>query len=218
MKHLWNRFLGSLTPGVRVLLTILSVLSVTAIVGRIIHFALLDQWLPVSGPLFWSGQLWRVVTYVLLPVGVPDFLINGLMIAMLGGSLERVWSRKEFWIYCAVAAVGGGLAKVTLQHSFPVPLMGGGPLVYGLLAAWACLFGHERASFAIFGKMTIRQMVLLGAAVSFVMSWFSAGLTNALIMVSGGLAGWGYIWLRTKLVMGQESRTVNSERISRLEL
>jgi hypothetical protein len=47
---------------------------------------------------------------------------------------------------------------------------------------------------------------------------FSAGLTAALVMSSGGLVGWLYLWLRHKWLMTRAGRAFQSERISRLEL
>jgi len=49
----------------------------------------LSAWLAVSGPAFWKGRVWSVVTFVLLPAGLLDFLFNGMMIACLGPLIER---------------------------------------------------------------------------------------------------------------------------------
>jgi membrane associated rhomboid family serine protease len=178
----------------------------------------LARWLAVSGPNFWHGQVWELITYPLLPMAVLDFVFNSLMIVLLGGLLERIWSRAEFWTYCTVAAVGAGLAKVILQSSNPFPMTGMAPVVFGLLAAWGYLLGHEKIPFVFLGEMTVRQMVLLAGAISFVTMLFSAGPTNAIIMLAGGLTGLLYLWLRSKILMTRESRVVNSERINRLEL
>jgi len=218
MKHLWHRFLASLTPGVRTLLCLLSVVYLAAVIGKFSHAYDLHRWLAVSGPNFWHGQVWELITYPLLPAAVLDFVFNSLMIVLLGGLIERAWSRSEFWTYCAVTAAGAGLAKVILQFSNPFPMAGMAPVVLGLLAAWGFLLGHEKVPFMFFGEMTVRQMALLAGAISFVTTLFSAGLTNAIIMLAGGLTGLLYLWLRSKTLMTRESRVVHSERINRLEL
>ena len=218
MKHFWHRCLAALTPGVRVLLCLLSAVYLAAVIGNYSHAYDLNRWLAVSGPNFWHGQVWELITYPLLPMAVLDFVFNSLMIVLLGGLLERIWSRAEFWTYCAVAAVGAGLAKVILQFSNPFPMTGMAPVVFGLLAAWGNLFGHEKVPFVFFGEMTVWQLALLAAAISFVTALFSAGLVNAIIMLAGGLTGLLYLWLRSKILMTRESRVVHSERINRLEL
>jgi membrane associated rhomboid family serine protease len=218
MKRLWHRFLASLTPGVRVLLCLLSAVYLAAVIGKFSHAYDLNHWLAVSGPNFWHGQVWGLITYPLLPMAILDFVFNSLMIVLLGGLLERIWSRAEFWTYCAVAAVGAGLARVILQFSNPFPMTGMAPVVFGLLAAWGNLFGHEKVPFVFFGEMTVWQLALLAAAISFVTALFSTGLVNAIIMLAGGLTGLLYLWLRSKILMTRESRVVHSERINRLEL
>ena len=218
MKHFWQRFLASLTPGVRVLLCLSSAVCLAAAIGNYSRAYDLNRWLAVSGPNFWHGQIWELITYPLLPTAVLDFVFNSLMIVLLGGLLERAWQRGEFWTYCAVTAVGAGLAKVILQFSNPVPMTGMAPVVFGLLAAWGNLFGREKVLLVVFGEMTVWQLALLAAAIGFVTTLFSTGLISAMIMLAGGLTGLLYLWLRVKILMARESRVVHSERINRLEL
>jgi len=218
MQRFWHRFLASLTPGVRVLLCLMSAVYLAAVIGQLTSSFDLYRWLAVSGPNFWNGEIWQLASYPLLPVTALDFVFNSLMIVLLGGMLERMWSRAEFWTFCTVAAVGAGLAKVALQSSNAFPMTGMTPVVFGLLAAWGYLLGHEKMPFVFLGELTVRQMVLLAGVISFVTALFSAGLANAIIMLAGGLAGLFYLWLRSKMLMTRDSRVVNSERINRLEL
>jgi membrane associated rhomboid family serine protease len=218
MKQIGNRLLERLTPGVRVLACLLVAVSLAAVIGKLSRAYDLYHCLVLSSPNFWNGQVWRLVTYPLLPVGVLDFVMNGLIIIMLGGLLERVWTRGEFWSYCAIPVVGTGLAKVILSFSSPAPLVGAGPLVFGLLAAWGCLLGHEQVPLGTFATMTVRQLALLAGAISMGVTVFTAGLVNAFLMLAGVLAGLLYLWLRAKLLMSRESRMVESGRINRLEL
>jgi membrane associated rhomboid family serine protease len=175
-------------------------------------------WLPLNGPKLWSGQIWRLVTYALLPAGILDFLMNGIALVMLGGLLERHWSRGQFWLYCLVAAAGAGLAKILLHHFSPMPLVGAAPMMFGLLIGWGFLCGRENITIMPFGEMTVWKLVLVASAVSFLIMFFTAGLVTAIIMSAGGLAGWLYLWLKHKWLMSRASRVAHSERISRLEL
>ena len=158
-----------------------------------------------------------MVTHPLLPAAVFDFVFNSLMIVLLGGLLERIWSRSELGMYCVVAAAGAGLARVILQFSSPVPMAGAGPLVFGLLVAWGFLFGHEKIPCGLSAKWPCGNWPCW-SGIGLVTMWFSAGLINAVILLVGGLTGLFYLWLRSRLLMARESRVVDSERINRLEL
>jgi hypothetical protein len=117
-----------------------------------------------------------------------------------------------------VAAAGAGLAKVLLQISSPMPLVGAAPMMFGLLMAWGFLCGRENISIMLFGEMTAWKLVLVAGAVSFLIMFFTAGLVPAIIMSAGGLTGWLYLWLNHKWLMSRASRVAYSERMSRLEL
>src|ERR1017187_6683057 len=143
MGLIWQHSMQSLTPGVRAVLIVLAAAYLAQIIGVWTSAYSLSAWLALSGPVFWHGRVWSVVTFVLLPAGILVLLFNGLMIACLGPLIERVWSRGEFWSYCLITATGAGLAKVVLQPSNPALLIGAAPMVFGLLAAWARLYGRE---------------------------------------------------------------------------
>lgn len=212
---LGQRFITALTPGVRVMVILLSAVYFLAMAGSLTHAFDLSRWLVADSPDFWHGQIWRMVSYVLLPAGIMDFVVNVIVLILLGSMLERHWTRGELWLYCAVAAAGAGLVAVILS---PVFVTGAAPMTFGLLVAWAFVSGHEIILVPLFGQTTVRRMVLVLAAVSCLTVIFSAGLTRAMITVSGGLLGWLYLWLCHKMLLSRPARTVQSERINRLEL
>src|ERR1035437_188811 len=218
MRNFWQRFLALLTPGVQLLLCLLAGMYLTAGIGKLIRALDLYDWLALSGPKFWSGQIWRLATYALLPAGVLEFLMNSVALVMLGGMPERHWSRGELWLYCIVAAAGAGLTKVVLQFSSPLPLTGAAPMVFGLLIAWGFLCGRENISLIPFGEMIVWKLVLVAGAISFLIMFFTAGLVTAIIMAAGGLTGFVYLWLKHKWLMSRASSVIHSERINRLEL
>jgi membrane associated rhomboid family serine protease len=217
MRRFWNRFCAWLTPGVRTLLCILTVAYLATLLASFAHVCDLGGWLTLNSADFWRGQVWRMITYPLLPMSVLNFLVNAVMIIVLGRWLERHWSRGQLWTYCLIAVAGAGLVKVLLQPAGPLPLSGATPLVFGLLAALGWFSGPEKVSLG-FCEVTQRQAALLVGVIGFLMILFSAGLLQALILVSGGVVGLGYLWLRLKMLMRRESRVAKSERMSRLEL
>lgn len=218
MSRFLKHFLASLTPGVRVLLAVLAASGLATFIGRQTRVFELDGWLALNAQQFWHGQVWRLVTYALLPAGILNFILNAFALIVLGGWLERVRSRGEVWIICIVSAVGAGLAEMLLPFSSSTPLAGVGPMMFGLLAAWCFHCGHEKISMFPFGEMTVRQLALAAAAVSLLVTLFSAGWRMAVVMTAGGLSGWFYVWAWDKWLMSRASRVVPSERISRLEL
>lgn len=218
MNAFSQRLLAMLTPGVRLLLALFTGVFLAAMVGRWLHIFDLYGWLALSGAKFWDGQVWRLVTYALLPFGILDFIMNCLALVVLGGRLERFWTRGELWLYCAVTAAGGGLAKVLLDPNGPVPLTGAAPMMFGLLAAWGFSRGGERLMVEPFGNLSVWQLVLLAGGISLLTVLLTAGLVIALAMLAGGLTGFFYLWLRHKWLMSRNSRVVHSERINRLEL
>jgi membrane associated rhomboid family serine protease len=207
-----------LTPGVRVLLCLLAAVYLVAVIGRMIHAVDLYGWLALSGPDLWRGQVWRLVTYALLPAGIMDFVMNAIALVILGGLLERHWSRGQLWLYCLVVVAGAGAAKVLLQFSNPMPLTGAAPMMFGLLIAWGFLCGHEVINLVVFGQMTVWKLVLGAAVISLFIMVLTGGLGTALILAAGGLTGWLYLRLTHKWLMSRASRINRSERISRLEL
>jgi membrane associated rhomboid family serine protease len=218
MRHLWQRFLPSLTPGVRTALAVLAAAYLAEVTGRCTSAYNLPEWLALSGPIFMKGRVWSVCTYVLLPAGLLDLLFNGLMLACLGPLIERLWSRGELWSYCLITATGAGLVKVAMQPSDPELLTGAGPVIFGLIAAWAQLYGREAIRLGLIGQTTVRRAALLLAAITFLTMAASAGLVAAAVTLAGGLVGWFYLCLRWKWNLARRSRTVTSQRMGRLEL
>ncbi|HXI73610.1 MAG TPA: rhomboid family intramembrane serine protease [Verrucomicrobiae bacterium] len=218
MNRFWKQFLDSLTPGVRVLLAMLTAAALATFIGQLTRAFDLNVWLALTAQPFWHGQIWRLVTYALLPVGILNFLLNAFALVMLGGWLERVRSRSELWIICAASAVGAGLAEVALPFSSSIPLTGAGPMMFGLLAAWCFHCGHEKIFMIPFGEMLVWHLAAVAGAVSLLFTALSAGWRVAAVMAAGGLSGWLYVWLWHKWLMSRASCNVHSERISRLEL
>jgi len=188
---------------------------VAAVIGDLTHSFDLKSRLAVSAPAFWRGQIWRAVSYVLLPNGILDFLMNGFAFVLLGAQLERHWTRSQLWIFCAIAATGAGLAQIFLSS---LPMVGAAPVMFGLLIAWAFECGYQPAQFPLFGEMIVWQMVLIFAGISLAIMFFTAGLARTAVMVAGGFAGWLYLWLRHKWLLSRSGRAVESSRINRLEL
>ncbi len=218
MQGFWRRFVSSLTPGVRWTLWIWTLLYLLGIVLGFFHITNVSAWLMLTGPAVWRGQIWRLASYALLPASLLDLLGSGISVAVFGGMLERIWTRRDFFLYCLIAAVGAGLVKLALQLSSPVPLLGPSPIAFALMAATGRLFAHEKILVPPSLQLTMRQAVVLLAALSFIVMALMAGWVNAIIRASGGAFGLLYLWLRSEIGQPREARPVASRRINRLEL
>jgi membrane associated rhomboid family serine protease len=218
MQGLWQRFVSSLTPAVRWTLSIWTIFFLLDLALGFFHIVDVGGWLMLTGPAILHGQVWRVATYALLPSNLMDLMMNGISVVVFGGMLERMWLRRDFLLYCLVAAVGAGLVKIALQSISPTPMLGPSPIAFALMAATGRLFAHERMILPPSFEMTMRTAVILLAALSFVFMVCMAGWVNALIRVSGGICGILYLWLRSDLGQPREARPAVSQRINRLEL
>jgi membrane associated rhomboid family serine protease len=213
MKTVIKRFFDVVTPGTfSVLLTILA--------GFVLVRLRMGPWLWLEPHGFWHGRIWTVVTHAFLPANVIDLLFNGLFLFMLGVWIEKAWSRFELWGFCLLSALATGLFRVAVTPGSQVILFGTMPLVFGLLVAWARLFGHERLLFMGVWEMTVRQCALLVGIIDIIIMATCPcfGWINCLAVCMAALGGWLYLTLRWKRNLAARSQAVNSERISRLEL
>ena len=133
---------------------------------------------PLIGQLILSGEglaqfeLWRLVTYALVPIAGPFWFLIGLLILfMFGRDVYRVLGRRRFWpmlfsgvlVGSTVAAVvqwtvsffGGGAFA---DHRFPV-IQGDETLLTILIAAFAILYPN--AVIRLFFVLPIRAASFL---------------------------------------------------------
>jgi membrane associated rhomboid family serine protease len=219
MKRFWHRVRDSFTPGVRTLLGLLTLAYLVIAIGDVTGRYHLEGSLVLSSATLGNGDVWTVLTYVLVPLSLLNFLMNGLMIAFFGGSLERsMWSRRDFAIYCLVAVVAPGIILVVSPFSVHSPLAGSSPLVLGLLIAWGFIFRREKIPLAVLGETTAGLVACVAVVIDLVSIGSSSGVGAALVILGGGLLALLYLWLGERRLMTRPARVVASARIDRLEL
>ncbi len=218
MQGLWQRFVRSLTPGVRWLLGTWTLLFLLAALLAFLRVADIPGCLMLTASQVLHGQVWRLAAYALLPRSLVELAISAMLLVMFGGALERVWTRRDLFLYALVSAVGAGLVKIALQPGPSLPLLGPGPMLFSLMVACAWLFPHQTMTIPPSFELTMRQMVTLLLAVSFFATAYMSGWITALIMVSGGACGLAYLGLRSQFGRSRSARPAVSRRINRLEL
>lgn len=146
------------------LMIAIAVVGVVDLVGR----GLGTQLLGFSAIGVEAGQLWRLVTGILVSGGLLNLLISLLFLWLVGRSVEAEIGR---WRMLAIVALGGLGGSAALMLFYPVPLW---PLTYasilGLLAAVAVMKFK-------FGEDVRGDLILLGLMVAF-------------SVVMGSVAGW----------------------------
>lgn len=104
---------------------------------------LLLNTLAMDAYLVLHGQLWRIITYVLIPTSSSIWLIVSLFFYYwLGETLERLWGSTKFTVYYASGMLLTALAAVAAYFidGFSYPLYGAGYVNTALFMAYALTF------------------------------------------------------------------------------
>jgi membrane associated rhomboid family serine protease len=217
MKNLFRNYFSSLPWGMSLFLLIFVLGFPVAWIGHRAQLFDLYGWLALTPALVWKGQVWRIVTYAFLPAGPLDWAISLFWLATLVSVLGRNWSARGFWGYCLLGALAGGLFILLLKPGMQF-VVGSAAMIFALLVAWDWLYRNERLILLGIGEISVRQAVILIAIINSLILFFCSGWFRMLAMWCGGVAGWLYLFVRWKLVMGKTGRQVRSERVARLEL
>jgi len=218
MKKIFNNLFLSLPIGPRLLLLVFALGFPLALLGHYTHSFELYAWLGLSPALVWKGQLWRMLSYGLLAGGPVDWAVSLFWLATLVTILGRNWSAIEFWSYCLLGIFAGALPVVLLMPGMRIPIAGGAAMIFALLVAWDWFYHNERLILLGLGEISVRQAAILIAVINSIILFFCSGWFLMLAMWCGGAAGWLYLLVRWKLVMGKTGQQVRSERVARLEL
>jgi membrane associated rhomboid family serine protease len=219
MKAVFRNFFSALSNGAYLLLLLYAVGYPLAMAGRYAGAFELYQWLDLSPPLIWRGEIWRLATYAFLPNGIVDWAVSLFWMATVVGVLGRKWSTREIWTYSLITIMAGALVlAIALPGRRKGVVVGNAALVFGLLAAWYRLNGRERFVMLGIGEMPVRQAVVIIAIIQLLISFLCLGWFVTIAMICGGGAGWLYLCLRDKRALNRRSGSVNTERIPRLEL
>ena len=219
MRNLFKNFFLSLPFGAKLLLLIFVCVFPVAWIGAKTHAFNLYEWLALCPALVWKGQIWRALTWGLLPTNVIDWLIGAFWLATLFSLVARNWTSFGFWLYCLIGIFGGSVPILIIKPAFVGLVAGSGPMVFALLIAWDWFYKNERILLLGLGELSVRQAAILVGITDSIVLFFSCG--GWLLMVSawcGGVAGWVYLLTSSKFFLHKSPQQIRSERIARLEL
>jgi membrane associated rhomboid family serine protease len=147
------------------------------------------------------GAIWQLATYALLHGSVSHILFNMLSLWFIGAYLETVIGSRKiaelFWI----SVIGAGLCTVAFSYSHilsanpGVPTVGASGGIFGMLIAFAMLFGdQEFLLFPLPFRMKAKWLVTVYILVAlFSLLGGGAGHTAYMAHLGGALFGWLYM-------------------------
>ena len=154
--------------------------------------------------VFERGQVWTLLSYAIVHRDFPHLLFNGLVLWMFGGEVDRRWGDKWFWGFCALCALGGGVAVVLAQLIFAasVPTIGYSGAIMGLAAAYS--WYHWDRPLRLFGviKITGKWLLVIFVAIDFLMVVGARQPISVAAHLGGMLTGLALVtgyWRPTKL-------------------
>lgn len=123
-----------------------------------------------------AGQLWRLITPILLHGNIPHIAFNMYALHVLGPTLERYFGHWQFLLLYLVSGFTGVVASFALTES---PSLGASTSIFGLLGAqWVFAYQNQK----VFGERARQaQQSIINIAV-----------INFIIGLSPGIDNWGH--------------------------
>lgn len=146
------------------------------------------------------GQVWRLVTYSFMPLGLLGELFAMLTIWICGAMLEA--ERGSRWLYelYFVSVVGGALVAtlLSLTHVFglePLRVAGAGCYagIFGLLIAIARDFGEMEFLLFFLIRVKAKYMVAIYILIEIAVLLTGADRFDALVQLGGALCGFLFL-------------------------
>ena len=100
------------------------------------------------GPLIAAGQLWRLITPILLHGSLMHIAFNMYALTILGRDLEPAWGHFNFLIYYLIAGFGGNVFSTIFSPN--TVSVGASTSLFGLIAAQGALIYRNRKFFKNF--------------------------------------------------------------------
>lgn len=139
----------------------------------------------LSGPSFFSGHIYQLITYPFVGGGFFEVLFTGMIFWFLGSDLENIWGPKRYLSFIATTLIGGGLAflLIGLLLGSPFPFTG----MHGLSGALCICFG------ILFPDRMMILLIFPVKARYFVMLLIGMSLWQGFFAGSGGVQAWGQL-------------------------
>lgn len=182
-----NDLLAPLTPGIRgvVLLT-----TATYLLLLVPPLHDLEGCLQLEPRAVLQGQVWRLVSYLLVHGPPMHLVFNMLSLWMFGSAVESQWGTRRFLGYYVGCGIAAGLGTLLTSS----PTIGASGAVFGVLVAFAMLFPDMQVLFM--GIFPLRAAAMVGLLVGIECLMFvgqMGGATAYICHLGGAAAGFLYI-------------------------
>jgi rhomboid protease GluP len=124
-----------------------------------------------------AGQIWRLVTPLLLHAGLLHLFVNMYSLVAIGPAVERLFgSRRMLAVYILAGVVG---VEFSLAFS-PYASVGASGAIFGLLGALAAFLYIHRRTLGPSGQITLRRIIFVA-------------LLNLGLGLAPGIDNWGHL-------------------------
>ncbi len=124
-----------------------------------------------------QGQLWRLITPVLLHGSIPHIAFNMYALYVIGPGLEKHYGHGRFLLLYLLAGYAGNVLSFLLS---PNPSLGASTAIFGLVAAEVVFILRNRE---MFGKRASGMLINLVVIIA----------VNLLLGLNPGIDNWGHL-------------------------
>jgi membrane associated rhomboid family serine protease len=143
--------------------------------------------------------VWQIVTYAFIHTGIFEVLFNMLSLWFVGAYLEAVKGSKWLAEIYFLSVIGGGLIATALSftgmlHLSPLESVGGASSgIFGLLAAFAVLFGDQQfLMFPLPIGIKAKYLVIIYILIAIASVFRGVDPLNYVTYLAGALLGFLY--------------------------
>lgn len=170
---IWSRFPGTIGLIAITVMVFLGQMAATQFVG---HDLLLELGAKSRGEIL-NGEVWRLITPIFLHIGIPHLFVNMYSLYAIGPAVERFFGTARFVTTYLQAGIAGIIFSLALS---PFPSAGASGAIFGMLGALAAFLYRHRALFGRFGRLQLRQIILVA-------------LLNLGLGLMPGIDNWGHL-------------------------
>jgi membrane associated rhomboid family serine protease len=175
-------------------------LTAVGYLAGLFHLFPVDVLVAVPTAIIPGGQVWRLVTYPLVNVGIVSVLFDLLLLWSFGSELEPQWGSKGYALFLLLATVTGGIlgiaAVFAIGGEFGAGFGFAGPIT-ATIFAWMLEAPNAPTSFFGLLPMSRKGFALIALAVVAFGEIEQTHSVARLVFVLGGLpAAW--LWARRR--------------------
>ena len=166
----------------------------------VFHLFPLDAFLAATPETVLAGQVWRLVTYPIVNIGIISVLFDLLLLWSFGSELEPQWGSKGYALFLLLATATGGILGIAAVLALKSPFGAGygfaGPLT-AVIFAWMLEAPHAPTNFFGVLPMTRKGFAIIALIVVAFGEIEQSHSIARLIFVLGGIPA-AFFWVRAR--------------------